>query len=150
MQQLAELRFPARSDHLRRVRRLVRRTLRSLNCQTDFIEPTVLALDEATANVIRHGYEPDETGDIILQILRDDDTLRFRLLDFAKPCDRTQVKPRRLSDVRPGGLGVHIIREVMDSMAFLDPPKGVGNLLELTRKLPGPGQTGVGDPADQT
>ena len=145
MEHLAELRVPARSDQLSTVRSLVRRTLRALDCRADFIEPTVLAIDEATANVIRHGYAPGEIGDIVVQILRDGDTLRFRLLDFAQPCDQSKVRPRRLSDVRPGGLGVHIIREVMDSMAFLEPPEGVGNLLEMTRKLPE-----CGTPADKT
>ena len=61
--------------------------------------------------------------------------ITLKLIDYAKPVDVEKVKPRDLQDIRPGGLGVHIIREVMDEAEFKKPPEGVGNLLELTKKI---------------
>ena len=72
---------------------------------------------------------------LILQILQSGDTLIFRLRDFAPPVDREKVKPRDLEDIRPGGLGVHFIGNIMDAMRFVDPPDGRGNLLEMRKTL---------------
>ena len=55
--------------------------------------------------------------------------------DFADTIDVTKIKPRDLNDVRPGGLGTHFIREVMDEVAFLTPPEGRGNLLKLVKRI---------------
>jgi len=55
--------------------------------------------------------------------------------DFADTIDVTKIKPRDLNDVRPGGLGTHFISEVMDEVAFLTPPEGVGNLLKLVKRI---------------
>jgi sigma-B regulation protein RsbU (phosphoserine phosphatase) len=134
-QQLAEFRFPARTDRLGPARQVVRDALQALGCGAEYIDHTVLAVDEATTNVIRHAYAGDENGEVILQVLRRGDALVIRLIDFAPPVDLATVKPRDLDDVRPGGLGTHIIREIMDKLEFVKPPRGVGNVLEMTRKL---------------
>ncbi len=134
-QQLAEFRFPACTDRLSPARQVVRDALHALGCGEEYIDHTVLAVDEATSNVIRHAYGGDENGEVILQVLRRGNTLVIRLIDFAPPIDLATVKPRDLDDLRPGGLGTHIIREIMDKLEFIKPPRGVGNVLEMTRKL---------------
>ncbi len=134
-QQLAEFRFPARTDRLRPARQVVREALQSLGCGEEYINHTVLAVDEATTNVIRHAYGGDENGEVILQVLKRGDALVIRLMDFAPPVDQEKCKPRDLDDLRPGGLGTHIIGEIMDKLEFVEPPRGVGNVLEMTRKL---------------
>jgi sigma-B regulation protein RsbU (phosphoserine phosphatase) len=95
----------------------------------------VLAIDEASSNVIKHGYGLKNSGDIILEIFYSRGELVFRLTDFAKPVNRAACRSRELDDLRPGGLGVHLIREVMDNYEFLDPPEGVGNVLEMRKRI---------------
>ena len=80
-----------------------------------------LAIDEALANIIRHGYDhrDDEPIHIALWILRDDPPgIRIMIEDEAKQIDPDSIKGRDLEDVKPGGLGVHIMREIMDSCRF--------------------------------
>ena len=134
-EQLAEHRFPASSEQLQSVRQLVRDVLQSQGCSGEFVDMTVLAVDEATSNIIRHAYGDDDIGDIILQILRQGQTLIFRLIDNAPPVDISTVKSRDLESVRPGGLGVYLIDQIMDTMSFEKPPDGSGNMLVMTRKL---------------
>ena len=134
-EQLAEHRFPASSEQLRALRQLVRDVLRAQGCSGEFVDTTVLAVDEATCNVMRHAYCGDDAGDIILQILSDGQTLTFRLIDYAPPVETCKVKSRDLDDVRPGGLGVYLIQQIMDTMQFETPPEGAGNMLVMTRKL---------------
>lgn len=132
---LADIRFKAQPEQLRNVRAVIRQTLAPLVCNPALETNLVLALDEACTNVIRHAYGGDPSGEVILQILREGETLIFRIRDFAAPVDREKVKPRDLEDVRPGGLGVHFIGNIMDVMRFIAPPDGRGNLLEMRKTL---------------
>ena len=132
---LADIRFHARPEQLKNMRAVVRQTLAPFGCDSELMTSLVLALDEACTNVIRHGYGGDPSGTLILQILQSGDTLIFRLRDFAPPVDREKVKPRDLEDIRPGGLGVHFIGDIMDVVRFVDPPDGRGNLLEMRKTL---------------
>jgi len=50
--------------------------------------------------------------------------------------DVSKVKPRDLEDIRPGGLGTHFIREVMDEVEFLRPPNDSGNILRMVKRIP--------------
>ena len=80
-----------------------------------------LAIDEALANVIRHGYDhrEDEPIHIAIWILREGTPgIRIMIEDEAEQIDPDAIKGRDLEDVRPGGLGVHIMREIMDSCRF--------------------------------
>ncbi len=104
-------------------------------CSEDCADGMVIAVNEACMNVIQHGYQQDPNGEIILAIWHDRDRMIFRLVDFASPVDVEAVRPRDLDDVRPGGLGTHFIREVMDDIAFLPPPDGAGNLFQMVKRI---------------
>lgn len=76
-----------------------------------------LAVDEAVANIINHGYGRRPDGRIWLHVSRLTEGrcgLRFVLDDDGRQVDPDLIRSRPLDEVRPGGLGVHIIREVMD------------------------------------
>ena len=85
-----------------------------------------LAVDEALCNVIRHGYDRRPDGLIWLSIwpipteAADEDAqgILIRIDDLAKQVDPQQIKSRALDDIRPGGLGVHTIKEDMDEAVY--------------------------------
>lgn len=79
-----------------------------------------LAVDEALANVIRHGYEGRKDGLIWLHLWRLAQPRGIRLVieDLARKVDLDLIKGRHLDDVRPGGLGVHIIKETMNEATW--------------------------------
>jgi anti-sigma regulatory factor (Ser/Thr protein kinase) len=78
----------------------------------------VLAVDEACSNIIRHSYGGADGQPIICEGKIDGDYLAITLQDFGKKVDPSSIQPRELAEVRPGGLGVHFIREVMDEVEF--------------------------------
>lgn len=131
-----EMRFPARPGRLRRIRQMVRRHLMRRGCTEACARDVVIAVDEACQNIIRHAYLSGP-GDIILYLRRDGDRVIVRLTDFAAPVDPAKVCPQPLDELRPGGLGTHLMRQVMDEIAFLPPPPGVGNLLQMIKKIGG-------------
>lgn len=96
----------------------------------------ILAVDEAVSNVIRHTYEgkKDKRIEISCRILQD----RFEVVlrDFGKKLDLDKIKSRALEDVRPGGLGVYLIKSTMDVVIY-DNSAENGNQLTLAKYLPG-------------
>jgi sigma-B regulation protein RsbU (phosphoserine phosphatase) len=126
--------FPARPDRLCEIRHAVAETAGILGCPHEVVGDVVLAVDEACQNIIRHAYG-GAGGDIIVQVGRDDHRLVVRLIDYAPPVDVSRICPRALDDVRPGGLGTHFMRSVMDEVCFLPPPEGAGNLLQMIKRI---------------
>jgi sigma-B regulation protein RsbU (phosphoserine phosphatase) len=132
---LLEIRIPARSDQLGKMRAAVRECVSACGCGETQTADVVLAIDEACQNIIRHAYKQDPDGVIELEIHREGRDLVFSLLDFAPEIDPSQVKPRDLNDIRPGGLGTHFIQKVMDRADFVRPPGGTGNLLRMVKRI---------------
>lgn len=129
------LRTEARVDQLRKIREAVREAVVSCGCSDELAADVVLAVDEACQNVIRHAYCDDPSGPIELEIERCGDDLVVSLRDFAPEVDPAEVKPRDLDEVRPGGLGTHLIREMMDSADFVRPASGRGNVLRMVKRI---------------
>jgi anti-sigma regulatory factor (Ser/Thr protein kinase) len=80
-----------------------------------------LAVDEALCNVITHGYQRRADGPVWINVWSMDtapEGIRIVIEDQASQVDPDSIQPRDLDDIRPGGLGVHIIREVMDEVTY--------------------------------
>lgn len=86
----------------------------------------VLAVDEALTNVIRHAYgnRPDQAIEVICRRIgakpsgADRAGIEFVLVDHGRPADPAELRGRPLGDVRPGGLGTHLIAEIMDDVRY--------------------------------
>ena len=130
---LVELRLSARADRLKLVRGSVRAAARMCGFSDGTAQSIVLAIDEACQNIIVHGYRDRPDGEIIIGLFRRRDGLLARLRDFAPPVDPASVRPRDLADLKPGKLGSHFIRTIMDTVEFRPVPDGRGNLLEMTK-----------------
>ncbi|NKB45754.1 MAG: SpoIIE family protein phosphatase [Alphaproteobacteria bacterium] len=134
--QILRLRVPAKADRLKVIRAGTEQAASFCDADESWTTDLVMAVDEACQNVIRHAYSGwDEPGDIVVDFIRDTDRLIVHLMDFAEPVDQAKIKSRDLDEVRPGGLGVHLIKSVTDEAIFVDPPEGVGNLFKLTKRL---------------
>ena len=132
---IVELRFPARPDRMAVVRSAVRGATAYCGLDTTTTEDIVLAVGEACQNVMLHGYAGRKTGDIVLTVARREGGLVIRVADYAPRADVNTIRPRDLDDIRPGGLGVHFIRELMDSAVLLPGENDVGNVLEMTKRI---------------
>lgn len=125
------------TDSLPVVRSALARMAELEGMASDEIHKITLAVDEALANVIKHGYGGpcDKPIHITLEGFDEPDGRRgFRVAvrDHGRQVDPLTIKGRDLDDVRPGGLGVHIMRTVMDKVEFSCPRDG-GMLLEMVK-----------------
>ena len=76
-----------------------------------------MAVDEAMANVHKHGYQFDKSGRVTLKVITHiEPTARIdiQLDDETQNIELDSIRSRDLADVRPGGLGVHLIQTIMD------------------------------------
>jgi len=138
-----ELRFPARPDELRGMRDALRQRLRAWRLDEESATDVVMAVDEACQNVIRHAYRGEPDGVIELEVRCVGDELQIAVRDFAPTVDPARIRPRPLDELRPGGLGTHLIRSAMDHTEFLKPPSGPGNLLKMVKRLARTGAAGA-------
>ncbi len=133
-ERLFRIEVPARADRLKLVRALVSEAASDRGCHEDLVRDLTIAIDEACQNVIRHAYGND-AGRMILEAREQGDNLVFFLRDFAPPVDVSRVCPRDLEDLRPGGLGTHLMRAVLDEVEFMPPPEDGGNILKMTKRI---------------
>ena len=130
------LRVPAQPDSLQKLRALVRECAEARGFHREAVEQLVLAVNEACMNVIQHGYQ-GQPGSIELHIVPIDDGIEFRVHDSAAPVSLDDWRPRALDDLRPGGLGVHFIREIMDEVEYVPVAGDIGNSLRMRKYLHG-------------
>ena len=81
-----------------------------------------VAVEEAVVNVMKYAYPPGHRGDVTIEAASNDVRLKFTIIDSGMPFDPTvqaevdttlSAKERKV-----GGLGIHIIRQNMDSMNY--------------------------------
>ncbi len=134
-EKLLEIRFPSRPERLKLVRVLIKHSAEAVGCSEDLTEKLVIAVNEACMNIIQHAYKDDDSGEIVLEIYNNDSEILFRLLDYADPVDLDKVKSRDLDDIRPGGLGVHFISEIMDDYEMGHLEGNSGNYIEMKKNI---------------
>jgi anti-sigma regulatory factor (Ser/Thr protein kinase) len=131
---------------------VVRQALGQLATALGFSEKeshaVVLAVDEALTNIIRHAYlgnaeRPIQASFHRIQTAQNGQrkaALEIVLEDRGAAVNRKKLCGRALDDVRPGGLGLHFIRESMDTVEFSR--KRGRNQLRLVKflKVQGPAQ----------
>jgi len=126
---LVSLTFCSRTSRLKLLRCVVRDAADMIGLDEQATDAVVLAVNEACANIIQHAYRMDQNGRIDVTLIQEQGALVIQLRDYAHKVD---VK-KDLDDVRPGGLGVHLIDSLMDECGFIDPPEGIGNLLQMKK-----------------
>ena len=95
----------------------------------------VMAVDEALTNIIRHAYKGKNGGKIDVELSAGPECLCILLRDYGVRVDTDNIQGRPLDEVKPGGLGVHIMNECMDSIEYL-PAVGGGTRTVLRKALP--------------
>lgn len=98
-------------------------------------ESLASAVNEAASNVIRHTFRNRPDGWLTLQIMSGAEQMEFVLEDSGPKIRAEEVRPLPLGEVRPGGLGLHLIAGVMDSFAYDEDFQG-GNRLKMSKRFP--------------
>lgn len=127
--------YPARPEELARMRAELRLVLQSWGVNKEDMDNIVLAVSEGCMNVIQHAYEGMDEGLYSISLEWEEGQIRIGIQDSAPAIDIHKIIPRNLDDIKPGGLGVHFIHEIMDEVKYQVLPHGKGNLLTMKKSL---------------
>jgi serine/threonine-protein kinase RsbW len=138
---LLKLELQSNPEALCLVRATVERAAEVLKFQDSDTRAIVRSVDEALANVMRHAYGGRTGLPIEMSCRRvehggqnsSQDGIEILLADKGVPVKPSALQGRPLEDIRPGGLGLHFIRQSMDKVEF-SRKKGK-NLLRMVKYL---------------
>jgi sigma-B regulation protein RsbU (phosphoserine phosphatase) len=96
--------------------------LEKLNIEKPLAQKLRLAVEEAVVNVIDYAYPAEQTGDIEVNIMSDGKSLKTVIKDSGVAFDPTKKEKADTSlsveDRQIGGLGILLVRELMDSINY--------------------------------
>jgi anti-sigma regulatory factor (Ser/Thr protein kinase) len=98
-----------------------------------------LSVVEGFTNVIRHAYRGRTDREIEVRVAAPRGSLRVELEDWATWVDPSRIVSRPLDEVRPGGLGVHLMKATMDVVEYTKNDHGGTTLVLEKRAAPGAG-----------
>lgn len=119
---LVSLTIPSQTSFLGLVRDLTKRLSLAAGFDEGVAGRLALAVDEAATNVIEHAYHGAEDRRLELRFDDRSDELRIEIVDTGAGVDVRQLPQvdlgRYASERRHGGLGVHLMEKIMDSVTF--------------------------------
>jgi len=111
--------FSVHSSSLKEIRVFAREVLSKDDIFKSTSDDVVLALAEAAQNIVKHAYSGQETSDNLkVEISFENNQLKIDLYDKGEPAIPTNIKPRDVDDIKPGGLGTFFIGQIMDEVLF--------------------------------
>ena len=137
---LDELRAEATLENLRIISDFIHGLGRRLRLTEETLYGIDLAVEEAAANIVRHAYLADEVGEMLVRVEMLDDEVRITLTDWGIPLNPDDVKPFDINapvETRiRGGLGLHLIRSLMDEVIRETAPgPGGPNTFTLVKRI---------------
>ncbi len=142
-QLLLRLHLESNPNALCMVRATIQCATELLHFQESDARAIVRSVDEALANVIRHAYK-GKAGrpiEVTCRRLCGKDAgspcgIEILLEDSGAPATPEKLKGRSLNEIRPGGLGLHFMRQSMDVVEFKR--RNGKNLLRMVKCLAAP------------
>ena len=123
-------------SELARVSRLTDEFAREHGLAGDVVADVQVALDEALANIVRHG-RGEGAREISVQLRVREDAVEIVIEDDGEPFDPLSVQPASPGTVpyerAPGGLGIHFMKKLMSEIQYAR--VGTRNRLMLRRRL---------------
>ena len=115
-----ELRVKATLENLRKVSDFLRDIGHQLRLTEEALFDFDLAVEEASANIVRHAYRSGQAGDLLLRVETVDDMVCVSLTDWGVPFDPESVPPfdvdAPVGTRVEGGTGLQLIHSLMDDV----------------------------------
>jgi serine/threonine-protein kinase RsbW len=136
------LSIPSQTAYLALVRDVTRKMAEAAGFPDGTGERLALAVDEATTNVIEHAYGGDPQQEVEVHIEDRGPEFRVELIDTGRMVDPRTVPrvdlEKYVSERRTGGLGVHLMEKIMDSVTFRRSARR--NICSLVKRKDGTGE----------
>ena len=135
---MKNIQFTAKFEFLDEIRDFVGNIARDGGFGDKDIYNIQLATDEAASNIIEHAYEGINDGLLELSCSMQGDAIRIILVDHGEPFDPSVVPTpdlkADLSERKIGGLGIFLMRKLMDEVHYDSRPKQNSNTLTMIKR----------------
>jgi len=129
--------FAAKFDYLDDIREFVGAIARDGGFSDKDVYNIQLATDEAASNIIEHAYEKITDGVLELSCGVRDDRITIVLTDHGESFDPSEIPlpdlKADLSDRKIGGLGIFLMRKLMDEVHY-EAKANKSNVLTMTKR----------------
>ncbi len=129
--------FAAQFKFLDEIRDFVGDIARSAGFDEKDVYNIQLATDEAASNIIEHAYDGVTDGVLDLSCGMEKDAIRIVLIDYGDPFDPSVIPlpdlKADLSERKIGGLGIFLMRKLMDEIHY-EPRKDKSNVLTMIKR----------------
>lgn len=119
---MLELRFPSDSRYLHMVHQLTRRLAASTGFEEAEAENIALAVDEATTNIMQHAYHGATDQQIEIHFDPEGESLDILILHEGEGLETVPIPEfdlgKLVAERRKGGLGLYIMKQMMDDLQF--------------------------------
>lgn len=116
-----DLRITNETKNLSLVRQVVGEILERTPFGKDDKAKIILAVDEAVANVVEHAYQ-GEKGEIDIQFILDDERIEITIRDNGRKFNPELIPTpdihKHIKDGLKGGLGMFLMRKIMDEVRY--------------------------------
>ena len=133
------LELRARLDNLAKICDFVGVSAHELGLAGLAVEDIKVCVDEVATNIVKHGYGNEEGG-LSVEVFRESDEVIVKIIDQAPHFDPNSAPEpdldQPLHDRPVGGMGVHLIKTLTDSISCNIGMDG-GNELVLRKKVAG-------------
>jgi len=131
-----EIRVPCKPEYVRMIRRTIADFAESVNMPRRDIEEMQIAASEAVANIVRHAYPnlKGSTPPVRVKCSHDGGRLTVEISD--RGCGFDAPPAGVIPDVdlnRDGGLGIILIKCLMDRVNYASKPNG-GTRIRMTKR----------------
>jgi serine/threonine-protein kinase RsbW len=134
---MQSVRFAAKFEFLDEIREFVGMIAREGGFGDKDVYNIQLATDEAATNMIEHSYENISDGVIDLSCGMEGEQIRIVLIDYGEPFDPSAIPmpdlKADLSDRKIGGLGIFLMRKLMDEVHY-EPRADKSNVLTMIKR----------------
>ena len=135
---MTKITFDANFDNLDEIRDFVGEVARQGGFSDKEIYSIQLAADEASSNIIEHAYAGVGDGRIEIDCNISETELKIVMRDHGKSFDPTTVpEPNIKADLskrKIGGLGMYLMRKLMDEVSYESFPE-TGNVLTMIKRM---------------
>ena len=129
--------FPGRYDSLASISDFVEEAANEAGLDHKATYAVQLAVDEACCNIIDHAYGGEGIGDIQCSVQAGKDGLTVTLIDRGRPYSPEKIPQPKLnlpiSKVKPRGVGLYLMRKMMDKVSYKSTP-GSTNILTMVKR----------------
>jgi serine/threonine-protein kinase RsbW len=116
--EIIRIKIPSHPKYISRLRSIVGEVCQKMNFHYQKCQDLKLAINEAVSNIIQHAYEGQTNKAIFVYFYLFSERLEVAIRDYGKKVEPDQIKSRDLDDVKDHGLGVFLMENLVDEVAF--------------------------------